>query len=191
MSSSPGHPFTALAVLLPLALCACSPSDGAPSVDSAPPSSIDGAAVSGSYTVRGVTVQAVSGRQREIEGSLELRVASDRYDVTFELDTTAPDLEGQVPVHVRGEGRGFLVGEVLTGTTEEWMTLVPPEGGLEAVDLGAELPERAGRKIVSASRASFDQDGAFEIVIENFPAPGEQYEPSMTVLTGRRSAGEP
>ena len=143
--------------------------------------------MSGTYTVKGVTVQAVSGRQREISGTLGLRIEQGRYDVEFELETTAPDLEGNVPVQVRGGGRGLLVGNILTGTTEQWMTLVPPPGGLEAIDLTAALPEQAGHKIVSASRASFDDDGAFEIVIENYPAPGEQYEPSMTVLTGHRS----
>ena len=165
------------------------PSIGAVSARGPATSTLEGEELSGSYAVRGVTVQAVSGRQREIDGTLQLRIDGDRYDVSFELDTTAPDLEGNVRVQVRGEGRGFVVGDLLTGTAEEWMTLEPPPGGLEAIDLKAELPARAGRKLVSTSRGSFDEDGAFEIVIENYPAPGERYEPSMTVLTGYRAPG--
>jgi hypothetical protein len=159
-----------------------------PGVSAPPPTSIDGPAVTGSYVVRGITVQALSGQQREIGGTLELEAGEARYEVSFELDTTAPDLPGNVPVRVVGTGRGFLVGDVMTGTTEEWMTLVPPEGGLGEVVLeGVALPAKAGRKLVSTSRASFGEDGSFEIVLENFPAADEDYEPSMTVLTGRRA----
>ena len=166
---------------------ACGDAGPAPHVSAPPPTSIDGAAVSGSYAVRGITVQALSGEQREIEGTLALDVEDVRYQVSFELATTAPDLPGEVPVRVAGSGRGFLVGDLLTGTTEEWMTLVPPEGGLEEVVLeGVELPEKAGRKLVSTSRASFNEDGSFEILLENYPGAGEDYEPSMTVLTGQR-----
>lgn len=181
---------TAFAVVAAFGLCACGAPDGGdarvPAVGAAPPSSI-GDDVSGSYAVQGVTVQAVSGRQREISGTMVLGISGESYDVSFELHTTAPDLDGNVPVQVLGEGRGLFVGDVLTGTTEEWMTLEPPPGGLATLDLSAELPERAGRRIVSATRGSFDEDGAFEIVIQNYPAPGEEYEPSMTVLTGHRS----
>lgn len=165
---------------------------GPPPVSAAPPSSIDGLAVSGHYAVRGVTVQALSGRQREIGGTLALDVHENRYAVTFELATTAPDLEGEVPVRVAGDGSGFLVGDVLTGTTQEWMSLETSARGLGEVALDAELPARAGRKIVSTSHASFEEDGSFEIVLQNYPAPGEDYEPSMTVLRGQRiDAPEP
>jgi hypothetical protein len=159
-----------------------------PPVSAPPPTSVHGPAVSGSYAVHGITVQALSGTQREIDGTLALDVEGLHYQVSFELATTAPDLDGNVPVRVVGDGRGFVVGEVLTGTTEEWMTLVPPEGGLEEVELaGQQLPKRAGRKLASTSHASFNEDGSFEIVLQNYPGPGEDYEPSMTVLTGRRS----
>jgi hypothetical protein len=189
-----------LLLVLPLSLglvglAACGPGGGTPPVEAAPPpSAIDASAVSGRYEVRGVTVQAQSGRQREIAGTLELEVTDLRYEVRFDLGTTAPDLPGSVPVGVRGSGRGIVVGDILAGTTEEWMALVPPEGGLDAVALrGTALPRRAGRKIVSASRASFESDGSFEIVLQNYPAPGEDYEASMTVLAGTRidAAGAP
>lgn len=180
----------ALAGTVALALgCGDAGAPKAGPVSAPPPSSIDAATVSGRYAVRGITVQALSGQQREIDGTLELEAGGARYQVSFELDTTAPDLPGAVPVRVVGSGRGFLVGDVLTGTTEEWMTLVPPEGGLEALVLeDVTLPAKAGRKIVSTSRASFGEDGSFEIVLENYPAAGADYEPSMTVLTGHRIA---
>jgi hypothetical protein len=166
---------------------ACGDADRLAPVSAPPPTSIDGPAVSGIYAVHGITVQAQSGSQREIDGTLALDVQDVRYTVSFELATTAPDLDGNVPVRVVGDGRGLVVGETLTGTTEEWMTLVPPEGALEAVEFAnVDLPKKAGRKLVSTSHASFDEDGSFEIVLQNFPGPGEDYEPSMTVLTGKR-----
>ena len=61
--------------------------------------------------------------------------------------------------------------------------------GLIVVHVVSDDPEAANSKLVSTSRGSFDEDGAFEIVIENYPAPGERYEPSMTVLTGYRAPG--
>ena len=165
----------------------CGDAGPPPAVSAPPPTSIVGHAVSGDYAVHGITVQALSGVQREIDGTLALDVEDVRYEVRFELATSAPDLAGNVPVRVVGDGRGFLVGEILTGTTEEWMTLAPPEGGLEEVELaGVELPKKAGRKIVSTSHASFGEDGSFEIILQNYPGPGEDYEPSMTVLTGHR-----
>jgi hypothetical protein len=82
----------------------------------APPPALVAAneARSGSYEVSGVTVQATSGEQREISGPLKLDVEGERYEVEFDLETTAPDLEGQVPVSVKGSGRGFIVGGVFT-----------------------------------------------------------------------------
>ena len=143
--------------------------------------------LSGSYAVQGLTVQALSGRQREIHGSFELRVnEGGRYEVAFELDTTAPDLPGDVPVQVRGSGRGFAVAGTFTGTTEEWMTLEPPAGGLAAADLSVPLPAAAGHKLVSISQASFDEDGVLHVLLQNRPKDSESYEPSMTVLAGRR-----
>ncbi len=187
-----GHFLTAVLVAAALA-CGSSESRAplAGGMPFAPVSAADAAARSGSYELEGVTVQAESGLQREIQGNLQLTVREDgRYQVAFELDTTAPDLPGNVPVQVRGSGQGFVVGGILTGTTEEWMTLEPPPGGLDAVDLTAELPARAGRKIVSTSQASFDAQGVIRIVLQNQSGRGE-YEPSVTVLAGRRAGSPP
>ena len=54
-----------------------------------------------------------------------------------------------------------------------------------------ELSKAAGRKIVSTSQASFDEDGSFHIVLENYADPGEDYEPSTSVLKGRRTGALP
>jgi hypothetical protein len=185
------RPVPALVILSAVVL-ACGDPGPPPAVSAPPPTSIDGGLVSGSYAVHGITVQALSGTQREIDGTLALDVQDVRYEVNFELATTAPDLPGDVPVRLVGDGRGFLVGDVLTGTTEEWMSLVPPDGGLEEIALAdVNLPEKAGRKLVSTSHASFRDDGSFHIVLQNYPGPGEDYEPSMTVLTGKRVADAP
>lgn len=175
--------------LAALALAGCGVPE-TPPVSAAPPvlataSRIDAEAISGVYAVRGVTVQAQTGRQREISGTLELDARNDRYEVSFELGTTAPDFEEPVPVTVRGTGSGFIVGDVLTGTTEEWMALTAP---MEE-SRGAELPANAGIAIVSTSQASLDADGTLNVMLQNQPRPGQDYQPSVTVLAGR--AAEP
>jgi hypothetical protein len=166
------------------------PPPASPAVSApAPPSAaaLRARAASGIYAVSGVTVQAQTGRQREISGQLELRVEGDRYEVNFELSTTAPDATGEVPVVVRGSGRGFVVGGVLTGTTEDWMTLATDAETLADVDLDVTLPANAGLKIVSSSQASVDAEGGLEIVLQNQPPPdGPPYDPSVTVLAGQR-----
>ena len=175
--------------LASLATFACGPSgrEETPTGDAAPAAAAEQAR-SGSYEVEGLTVQALTGRHRQISGQLRLEVKGERYEVDFDLRTMAPDFEEEVPVRIRGTGRGLIIGKVFTGTTEEWMALVPPPGGLEKVELrDAKLPGKAGRKIVSTSQASFDETGAFHIVLQNYPGPDERYEPSMTVLEGRRT----
>jgi hypothetical protein len=173
---------------LSLALVAC---EGAPDSDvSAPPpfpTARIGPAVSGTYDVKGVTVQALTGRQREIGGTLELSVEGDRYEVSFELETTNPDVDEPAPVRVRGTGRGFVVGDLLTGTTEEWMGLAVP---MEE-SRGVELPRNAGIRIVSSSQGSFEPDGSFHVLLQNQPGPGQDYVPSVTVLAGRRAGQRP
>jgi hypothetical protein len=171
----------ALALLSALAVLGCE-RGGEPDVAAPAPPPVD-PALSGTYVVEGVTVQALTGRQRPIDGTLELAVRGDRYEVSFDLDTTAPDRDEPLPVHVRGTGRGFVVGDVLTGTTEEWMSLaVPPEESA-----GIVLPDAAGIAIVSSSQGSFEADGTFQVMLQNEPRPGQDYVPSVTVLHGRRA----
>jgi hypothetical protein len=174
---------------LPFVGCGPSASELADVAAQPPPSveALRARASAGSYAVRGVTVQARTGSQREIAGDLALRIDGDRYEVDFELSTTAPDLEGNVPVVIRGTGRGFLVGGLFTGTTEEWMHLQTDATTLAEVDLGATLPARAGIKIVSSSQGRVSPEGVLQIVLQNEPAPGgARYVPSVTTLEGRR-----
>lgn len=174
------RPF-ALALLSSLALLGCGPT-AEPDVAAAPAPQLD-PTLSGTYVVEGVTVQALTGRQRPIDGTLELAVRGDRYEVSFELDTTAPDRDEPLAVRVRGTGRGFVVGDVLTGTTEEWMSLaIAPEDSA-----GVVLPDAAGIEIVSSSQGSFEPDGSFQVMLQNEPRPGQDYVPSVTVLHGRRA----
>jgi hypothetical protein len=46
--------------------------------------------------------------------------------------------------------------------------------------------DTAGLKIVSTSQAHFDESGLFEIHLQNTPGEGQDYSPSITVLSGRR-----
>ena len=124
-----------LLLAAPLALGACGASDasdGRPAVGAGAAlaaSSID-ESVSGSYVVEGLTVQPVSGRQREISGTLELAVSGGRYEVSFELDTSAPDMDGNVPVQVRGEGRGYTI---QSPTIADILQAVQVRGHLESL----------------------------------------------------------
>ncbi len=142
---------------------------------------VDAAAASGVYEVRGVTVQSLTGRQRAIAGVLNLGVEGERYRVSFELDTTAPEVGSEASVRVRGDGRGFIVGRIFSGTTEQWMSLKGPAAARDRP-----LPPGVGLKLVSSSQASFDDAGVFQILLQNQPAPGQRYTPSITTLAGRR-----
>ena len=141
----------------------------------------DSREASGTYEVSGVTVQANNGRLREISGTIWLRVDGPRYAVEFNLDTTVPDSEK--PAQVTGTGSGMIVGGVFTGATAEEISGTNPETG--------EPLETGGLKIVSTSRAHFDESGVFEIQLQNAPAEGQDYSPSITGLSGRRTGPLP
>ena len=143
----------------------------------------DSRTASGTYDVSGVTVQAASGVQREVSGTIWLRVEGVHYAVEFKLDTTAPESEDPAPVQVTGIGNGVIVAGIYTGTTAEQISGTDPETG-EPVDA-------ARLKIVSTSRAHFDEAGLFRIHLENSPYEGQHYSPSMTGLSGRRIASLP
>ncbi|MBW2422888.1 MAG: hypothetical protein JRG86_01475 [Deltaproteobacteria bacterium] len=178
--------FAVFALLLVIAI-GCTPDDGSlQPIAAPPPSGVDAEAVSGTYEVQGVTVQALTGRQRPIQGRLSLDVEGPRYEVSFELSTTSPDRADPTPVHVRGKGRGFVVGGILTGTNEAWMTLEAP---IEE-SAGKTIPSGAGRKIVSSSQGSFDEKGVFQVVLQNDAGADRNYHPSVTVLAGHRIASE-
>lgn len=134
-------------------------------------------AISGVYELDGVTVQAAHGRQRPVTGQLELRVDGDRYEVDFHLETTDPSEGSDAPVRVSGSGRGFIVGGVFTGTTEE---SVSGEGAPAAVE---------GLQVVSTSQARIDADGLLHVELQNWPGEGQRYSPSVTVLEGHRVGG--
>jgi len=175
---------------------ACSREEGRQGTEipplTAPPSAelgADFAPASGIYEVAGLTVEATSGQQRAIEGTIELDVKGAQYEVRFEFATTAPDFEEPVPVRIRGSGNGLIVGKLFTGTTEEWMSLAAPPDALGALD-EVKLPAQVGWRMHSASQASFDADGALHVLLQNYPAPGQHYRPTMTVLAGRRAAKE-
>ncbi len=138
----------------------------------------DSQAASGVYEVSGLTVQAANGRQRQISGTLWLRANAGRYAVEFDLSTTMPGSDESTPVQVVGNGNGMIVGGVFTGTTAEEIAGFDPKTGDPS---GTEA-----LKVVSTSRAHFDESGLFEIHLQNSPGEGQEYSPSVTVLSGRR-----
>jgi hypothetical protein len=142
--------------------------DDAASTARAPEESLD--ARSGTYQVRGVTVQASHGQLREISGTVLLSVEGDRYDARFELVTSDPVRGEAVPVEVRGEGKGFVIGSTLTGVT--WQEVAVSGEGAPAV------------KIVSVSVGRFEDDGRLHVELQNHPAPDQAYSPTVTVLEG-------
>ena len=83
----------------------------------------------------------------------------------------------------------MVEGATLTGTTRTQIVVSSVPG----VDTGfAFVPRTVSTRIVSDSVATFDRDGKISIELENRPDEGQQYIPTRTILTGRRSMdGDP
>ena len=140
---------------------------------------LDPEQLSGVYTVEGVTVQADHGQLRKISGTVYLAAEGETYRTRVELDTTFPG-EGEAPARVRGTGKGMIVGEQLAGVMENQMWRQ-----------GAEALVATPLTVFSSTVATFEPDGRLRIQIQNDPAPGQDYSPSITVLRGRRTGPLP
>lgn len=139
--------------------------------------------IAGRYEVSGVTVALESGHRRQIAGSVILVEHEDGYTSTFSLTTTYPGADQAMPAEVIGKGEGHIDGRTLRGTakTQIVMATVPN------VDPGfAFIPRRVGTRIESTTVAIVAPDGSVSIEIESSPAPGAQYAPTRTTLSGRR-----
>jgi hypothetical protein len=144
---------------------------------------VDAVPIAGMYEVTGTTVTEATGQRREIAGTVILARDGSRYTATFQLNTTYPGPEAAVPAEVIGKGEGTIEGRTLSGTAATQLVVSTVPG----VDPGfAFVPRMVGTRIVSSSTAAIQEDGAMVIEIENRPAPGEDYTPTVTRLRGRR-----
>ncbi len=167
----------ALLATIPMLLsCGDSETPGAETAEPAAP-------IAGMYKVTGVTVSTDTGQERQIAGAVILAQEGDQYTATFQLNTTYPGPEAEIPAEVICKGEGTIEDRTLTGTaaTQLVMSTVP---GIDPAF--AFIPRIVTTRIVSASTTTIQDDGTMLIKITNQPAPGAEYSPTVTTLRGRR-----
>ena len=150
-------------------------------VDAAPP--VAAIPIGGLYEVSGVTRAARTGDEREISGTIILAEEGDRYIATFNLTTLFPVGGEALRAEVIGKGEGTIDGRTLTGTASTQLVVASIPGVDPAF---AYIPRTVTTRIQSTAVTEVAPDGGVIIEIESKPAPGEQYEPTRTKLTGRR-----
>ncbi len=160
-----------------VAACDSDPEPG--SVDAAPPM----APIAGLYEVSGVTLATRTGDEREISGTIILAEEGDRYVATFNLTTFYPVGAEALRAEVIGKGEGSIDGRTLIGTASTQLVVASVPGVDSAF---AYIPRTVTTRIQSTAVTEVAPDGGVIVEIENEPAPGEQYEPTRTTLTGRR-----
>ena len=139
--------------------------------------------IAGMYEVTGVTVSKDTGQERQIAGTVILALAGNQYTATFQLNTTYPGQDAEVPAEVIGKGEGTVEGRTLTGTAATQLVISTVPGIDPAF---AFIPRIVTTRIVSASTATIQDDGMMLIEITNLPAPGVEYSETVTTLRGRR-----
>jgi hypothetical protein len=143
------------------------------------------ATISGTWRVDGVTVEKVSGKTRQISGTIILAEEGGKYHSTFDLSTTLPTEGGPTHADVIGEGEGSVDGKTLTGTARTQIVVA----GAPNVDPGfAYVPRTVGTRIVSSTKGTLGEDGSITLEIESEPAPGETYAATRTTLKGSFAA---
>ncbi len=150
-------------------------------VDAAPPAAAT--PIGGLYEVSGVTRAARTGDEREISGTIILAEEGDRYIATFNLTTFYPVGAVALRAEVIGKGEGAIDGRTLIGTASTQLVVASVPGVDPAF---AFIPRTVTTRIQSTAVTEVAPDGGVIVEIENEPAPGEQYEPTRTTLTGRR-----
>ncbi len=160
---------------------ACGPGPEAGPVDAAPP--VAAIPIGGLYEVSGVTRATTTGDEREISGTIILAEEGDRYIATFNLTTLYPVGAETLRAEVIGKGEGAIDGRTLTGNASTQLVVASVPGVDPAF---AFIPRTVSTRIQSTSVTEVAADGGVVIEIKSQPAPGEQYEPTRTNLTGRR-----
>lgn len=172
-----------LLVVLPLlaVLAGCGAGEERPvSTSPAEPEPLE---VSGMYAVEGETITVGEDERRDIGGTVILVQEDDAFTATFELKTTYPGLEEELPADVIGKGEGEIEGRSFKGMTEQQLVMATVPG----IDTGfAYVPRQVSTRIVSETVGEFTEEGGVRIQIETRPAEGEQYRPTRTTLTGHK-----
>ena len=138
---------------------------------------------SGTYDVKGLTVDQKSGDTRVIEGHVVLTRKNDVYAAAAELETQFPTHGGPMRTDVIGTGEGRLEGGVLQGTAKTQLVIQTVPG----VDTDfAFIPRQVGPRIQSSWTARLERDGTLVVELSNRGQEGEAYSPTKTTLKGRR-----
>ena len=143
------------------------------------------APIAGMYQVSGITSAVTGGHEREISGTIILADQGDSYTATFNLNTLYPIGVESLPTEVIGTGKGTIEGRTLRGTAQIQLVTTTVPGVDPAF---AYIPRTVSTRLVSTTLTTLAPDGAVAIEIENAPAPGEQYLPTRTVLSGFRTS---
>ena len=138
---------------------------------------------SGTYDVRGTTVDSRSGDTRLIEGHIVLTRKNGHYAAAAELQTDFPTQGGALRTDVIGTGDGKPSGAGLAGSANTQLVIQTVPG----VDTDfAFIPRQVGPRIVSTWVAHLESDGTLVVELTNHAAKGEAYAPTTTKLRGKR-----
>ena len=177
-------PLIALCAVL-LVSAACERSPQSTTEESAV---VEAAPIAGMYEVAGTTTEVTTGSKREISGTVILADNGDSYAASFHLDTIWEGRDGTLPAEVIGNGSGTIEGRMLRGSAETQLVISTIPG----IDPGfAYIPRNTTTRLVSKSVTTLAADGSILILIENTPAPGEDYAPTRTTLRGIRTGSAP
>jgi hypothetical protein len=147
---------------------------------------IEASPIAGMYEVSGTTIETQSGNKRGISGTIILAEDSGKYTATFNLNTTFPGPEKGIAAEVIGTGSGDIEGRTLRGTAQMQIVMATVPG----VDPGfAFIPRTTSTRVESSSVTTIAADGTVSIVIENRPAPGQDYVETRTTRRGMRVSG--
>ncbi|MBW2698725.1 MAG: hypothetical protein JRE70_19735 [Deltaproteobacteria bacterium] len=157
------------------------PAANSPTATASESTSPDVRLLSGRYLLQGVTVQASDGRSRPLSGTMELRVSGEEYTARFSTKTVLPGEIVPVPASVEGEGMGFVRGRSMVGSTTSRMRL---DRGEDEGTPGSGTAEEL--RVISTALSEVAEDGSIVIRLQNEPAEGNDYSPSVSILNAHR-----
>ena len=164
-------------------LLACGEGSETPPVAAASPVAPE--PLSGLYEVSGTTVDKATGAERSVAGTVIVDVEGASYTTTFDLATHLPVGGAPQRAELIGQGSGRVDERRLEGTAETQLIVALVPG----VDPGfGMLPRHATAQIVNRAVAVIATDGTVSIEIDSEAAPGTDYPPTHTKLSGRRRA---